>query len=495
MPLLENLVHMPLARALGWTLFYSLWEGAVLALVLLAALFLTRSPRARYVCACLAMLATLAAFGITLCVLTYEEGGRHAVAIHPLSGASVLADQFTPALARSFHMGDALASLAPFWIIGVILFYLRSIASWVSAQRLKRRGVCRAPDPWPRRLETLCRTLRVSRPVTLLETCLSEIPVVVGHLRPVILAPVGMLSGMSDAQMEAILLHELAHIVRCDYLVNLLQTLVEGFLFYHPAVWWISGIVRAERENCCDDLVVSAGGDAREYAAALSILEHTRCAAHESALAAAGGNLVKRIRRLLYPLEERPFQPFFSTAILGLVAAGALLTWQASILAQNPDSQAEHPNASRYTQWLNEDVVYIIEKQERAAFLNLKTDEERDHFIEQFWLRRDPTPGTPQNEFKEEHYRRIAYANSHFGWRSLPGWRTDRGRIYIVYGPPDEKEVHPTGRPAKAGAPAVNYPVEDWLYHQIKDVGQNVLVEFEDTSRSGDFRMTKDPDR
>ena len=100
--------------------------------------------------------------------------------------------------------------------------------------------------------------------------------------------------------------------------------------------------------------------------------------------------------------------------------------------------------ANPYSKWVNEDVAYIISDEERAAFKSLQSDPEREHFIEQFWLRRDPTPGTPENEFKEEHYRRIAYANDHFA-AAIPGWKTDRGRIYITYGPPDEKESHPSG--------------------------------------------------
>ena len=152
----------------------------------------------------------------------------------------------------------------------------------MAAGRVRDRGVCRAPDPWPQRLQHLAARLRVSQPVALLETCLADVPVVVGYLRPVILVPVGMLAGMP----------ELAHILRRDYLANLLQTVVEGFLFYHPAIWWISIVVRAERENCCDDLVVEASGDAREYAAALAALEQTRWAADRAALAATGGSLV-----------------------------------------------------------------------------------------------------------------------------------------------------------------------------------------------------------
>ena len=155
-----------------------------------------------------------------------------------------------------------------------------------------RRGGCaspecaRAPGDWQQRLDGLAARLRISKPVALLESCLAEVPVVIGYARPVILMPVGLLAGLPVAQVEAILIHELAHIRRQDYLVNLMQTFIEGLLFYHPAVWWISGVIRAERENCCDDLAVAVTGDARQYAAALAALEQNRWAAHELALAA-----------------------------------------------------------------------------------------------------------------------------------------------------------------------------------------------------------------
>jgi GWxTD domain-containing protein len=150
-----------------------------------------------------------------------------------------------------------------------------------------------------------------------------------------------------------------------------------------------------------------------------------------------------------------------------------------------------------YKKWLEEDVVYIISDEERKAFHQLNTDEEREQFVEQFWLRRDPTPDTEENEFKEEHYRRIAYANEHFA-SGLPGWRMDRGRIYIQYGPPDEIEAHSSGgsyeRPmSEGGGETETYPFEQWRYRYIEGVGQNIILEFVDTTMSGEYRMTMDP--
>ncbi len=150
-----------------------------------------------------------------------------------------------------------------------------------------------------------------------------------------------------------------------------------------------------------------------------------------------------------------------------------------------------------YKKWLNEDVVYIITDEERKAFHQLNTDEERENFVEQFWLRRDPTPDTEENEFKEEHYRRIAYANEHFA-SGIPGWKTDRGRVYIVYGPPDEIESHPSGgtyeRPIEEGGGETStYPFEDWRYRYIDGIGTNIVIEFVDTTMTGEYHMTMDP--
>jgi len=150
-----------------------------------------------------------------------------------------------------------------------------------------------------------------------------------------------------------------------------------------------------------------------------------------------------------------------------------------------------------YRKWLNEDVFYIITDEERTAFKRLQTDEEREQFIEQFWLRRDPTPDTVENEFKEEHYRRIAYANERFA-SGIPGWKTDRGRIYITFGPPDERDEHPSGGtyerpPEEGGGETTTYPFEDWRYRYIEGIGNDVLVEFVDPTMTGEYHMTMDP--
>ncbi len=150
-----------------------------------------------------------------------------------------------------------------------------------------------------------------------------------------------------------------------------------------------------------------------------------------------------------------------------------------------------------FKKWLDEDVKYIITNEERKTFANLSTDEEREQFIEQFWIRRDPTPDSVENEFRDEHYRRIAYANERFA-SGIPGWKTDRGRVYIAYGPPDEIEAHPSGgmyqRPYEEGGGFTStYPFETWRYRWLEGIGSDILLEFVDPTMTGEYRLTMDP--
>jgi len=490
MRLLEALVATPLAGVVGWTLLHSLWQGAIISAALGASLMMMRSPRTRYAAACLAMLLMLGGFAVTLVRLV--PGGIHSLrtvrtAAFPTWNFQEATDVTSPS---NTGLAAAVPWLAPFWIAGVCSFYLGHVASWISVCRLRRRSVCCASDKWQKQLTYLSAHLRLSRPIQLLESCLADTPMVLGHFRPIILMPIGLLAGLTSEHIEAILLHELAHIRRFDYLVNLLQRSVEGLLFYNPALWWISRVIRAERENCCDDVAVAISGNAHEYAAALAVLEQNRWSGREPAVAATGGNLVKRIRRLLYP--EGPnggWTPLFGTVILMATAAVTLLGLQSTSPQRSSaavQSQSDATETSPYFKWLNEDVVYIISDQERVAFKKLTTDEDRKKFIEQFWQQRDPTPGTPENEFQEEHYRRIAFANEHYA-SGIPGWKTDRGRIYITLGPPDEIDAHPSGG---QGTPV---PFEDWIYRHIEGVGDDVTFNFTDPQLNGEYRLTLNP--
>jgi GWxTD domain-containing protein len=152
---------------------------------------------------------------------------------------------------------------------------------------------------------------------------------------------------------------------------------------------------------------------------------------------------------------------------------------------------------SPYKKWLSEEVPYIITDEERSSFKKLSTDEEREQFIEQFWERRNPNPSSPENEFKEEYYRRIAYTNEHFA-SGIPGWKTDRGRIYIMYGPADEVDSHPSGGtydrpPEEGGGQTATFPFEQWRYRYIDGIGTNIILEFVDPTMTGEYHLTMDP--
>jgi GWxTD domain-containing protein len=170
---------------------------------------------------------------------------------------------------------------------------------------------------------------------------------------------------------------------------------------------------------------------------------------------------------------------------------------QAAKQKSKSDNQLKKELDSQYKRWLDQDVVYIISAEERSAFLHLSTNEEREQFIEQFWQRRSPDPDSPENTFKEEHYRRIAYSNEHFA-SGIPGWKTDRGKIYIMWGAPDEIESHPSGgsydRPAnEGGGQTSTYPFEQWRYRYLEGVGNDIILEFVDPSMTGEFHLTMDP--
>jgi hypothetical protein len=219
------------------------------------------------------------------------------------------------------------------WLAGVTILTLRLFTGWIWVQRLRTHGVYAVQPAWERILVRLSRQLHISRTITLLESTRVDVPTVIGWLKPVVLMPMSALGALSPAQLEAILAHELAHIRRHDYLVNLLQTLVETLLFYHPAVWWVSRRIRIERENCCDDLAVSLCGDPVAYANALADLESLRSSIpplgrlDRMAMAATGGSLLQRVRRLLgAPTSHTGRGPaWLAASVALLVVAGITL--------------------------------------------------------------------------------------------------------------------------------------------------------------------------
>jgi len=208
---------------------------------------------------------------------------------------------------------------------------------------------------------------------------------------------------------------------------------------------------------------------------------------HQSGLENSGGRWVPHVARWVVAAT------IGSMLLSALQASPQKLSRQERRRQKAMQKEMESP----YKKWLDEEVPYVIMDEERAAFKKLSTDDEREQFIEQFWERRNPNPGSPENEFKEEYYRRIAYSNEHYA-SGIPGWKTDRGRIYIMYGPPDEIEDHPSGGtydrpPEEGGGQTSTFPFQQWRYRYIDGIGTNVILEFVDPTMTGEFHLTMDP--
>jgi uncharacterized protein (TIGR03435 family) len=297
---------------LGWTLVHFLWQGLSIAVLYAGArraVARTSSPQARYLLACAALAAMMAAPLATWGLMRPSDASPDAAyrirSTPPAASTTGIATTTItlPAAVRARVSGvqpaQFLLWVVMLWLAGAVVFWVRLAGGWVVAARMRSVLVRRAPPEWQETLSKLGARIGLSRPVRLLVSALVQVPTVVGWLRPVVLLPVGALSGLPAEHLEALLLHELAHIRRHDYLVNILQSVAEALLFYHPAVWWVSGHIRAERELCCDDVAVSVSGDALMYARALAQLESYRPAHLSAAVAANGGSLAGRIARLL----------------------------------------------------------------------------------------------------------------------------------------------------------------------------------------------------
>jgi len=322
---------------LGWTLAHFLWEGAVLACLLALALWLTagRSPRLRYGLACLTLVAMIMAPALTwpwLGRALKPEEARSPTAQVEVRGrgdASRLAQVTSAGLRPDASAWSPIVVAC--WMAGVTLLSLRLAGGWTWLQWLRRRrGTVPAGDEVQLRLLRLCQRMRLASNIRILLCERVNGPTVMGWLRPVILMPPAALLGLTPNQVELVLAHEIAHILRHDFAINLIQSCVEVLLFYHPAVWWVSAKIRQERELCCDDLAVRTTGDALDYAAALTRLEalcrppdSPRQMAQALALGATGGSFMHRMKRLVSPMAPTPMAPR-AGLVLVLLAGGVL---------------------------------------------------------------------------------------------------------------------------------------------------------------------------
>jgi uncharacterized protein (TIGR03435 family) len=337
---------------LGWVLIHFVWQGAVLAIAAFVVLrwCVHQPPSVRYAIACGTLMMMLTAAAATAVIVgrgwSESSPGQLDVRISPAVPLTVKEDErplqleALTSFVDSMRHGRAIEALFPWivstWLVGITLLLLRTFAGWWRVRRLHRIALVSSRSRWQAAANRIASRLGLRRAIRIVELAGIDVPLVVGCLRPVVVLPIAAFSHLSPAQADAILAHELAHIRRHDYLINLMQTLAETLLFYHPGVWWISARIRNEREDCCDDVAVAVCGDPVGYAAALAELENRRSGSPHLAPAATGGSLLNRVRRILHAeiphQADAPHWIVLCALAAVLVAAGV---WRLD--AQGPD--------------------------------------------------------------------------------------------------------------------------------------------------------------
>jgi GWxTD domain-containing protein len=444
---------MTATDALSWTLVHFLWQGAVIGLITMVALWVARRPESRYVVGCLG----LAAMGVaTVGTYAHLRGGGAGHVLVSISSAPSMLEAALPWVNRV-------------WAVGTTVLLLRALGGWLVARRRMRAGLGQLSQEWQERAFRLAQRLGVERRARVFESVAVRVPMVFGWVKPVVLLPACALSGLTVGQVEALLAHELAHVRRHDYLVNLVQTALESVLFYHPAVWWVSGRVRRERELCCDEVAVEVCGDRLLYSHALLRMEEARIVV---AMAANGGSLQERVGRVLGMSETRMgWTPAWILGGVLLVCMGVV--WAKTEQAPPPplpgaDRQAEDFSRAqeKKMQRVKQDMERANAEMERAA---LKMEQSRkareltnerrarmEHEIQRMQREREVELITREVEMQagmmarqarvvneEEIERRMRYAEERFSNDGVNGLLTDRGRAYVKMGPPDEIESHP----------------------------------------------------
>lgn len=392
---IQETLSQELINAMGWTLIHSIWQGGLIALGL-GILFwiLHRHPaQVRYLSALSALflmfITSVGTFFYFLDPSTAEvplsaSAANLELLYTPIEAqAEVVSPQILENASASGANPDMWSEITAYfhrhlpmivviWLMGVLLLLLKLIGGIAYVQRLKNYRTSPVAESWRRKLDKLARRLQVSKPVRLVESAIVKTPMVIGHLKPIILLPAGLLTGLPPDQIEVVLAHELAHIRRHDYLINILQRLVELLFFYHPAVWWLSAMVRTEREHCCDDMAVGISGDSLVFAKALASIQEMGIGHPAMAMTFSGKKkqILSRVNRLLKG-SRIVFSPtegfimagilFFSIFLINLNASAKLEPHEAvefmgggienNIIAQNDIEVQQAPE--KYPDWSN----------------------------------------------------------------------------------------------------------------------------------------------
>jgi beta-lactamase regulating signal transducer with metallopeptidase domain len=340
----------PWMQATGWTLVHFIWQGGLLAVATAAGLRLSRrrSPEARYAIACIGLATMLASAAVTASVF-WAPGPVRLPGGNILSGVPVsdvtltmlpgASDVVSPVKSSVFALTttrlEAFLSFVVWaWLAGVTLFLMRFAGGCWRVHRVRVASLAEVVSPWQSASERLAVRLRLDVPFRVVESSLVDVPTVIGWVRPMILLPLAALTNLTPMQIEALLAHELAHIRRRDYAVNLLQTLAETLLFYHPGVWWVSTRIREAREQCCDDVAVELCDEPATYAAALAELASWRGRDPSLAVGAADGAVLRRVRRLLHVDEDTAPRSMTGFVVLAVsVSLAAVVVAQSSAQA------------------------------------------------------------------------------------------------------------------------------------------------------------------
>jgi ankyrin repeat protein/beta-lactamase regulating signal transducer with metallopeptidase domain len=356
-----DLFSQEVIHALGWTLLHSLWQGALIGIVLAIILLLMRrfTAQTRYYMILTAMLTLLA-----LSIFTFTDlyqtptAAETAINTQPHHSAAITDNAIllpeeikqTPAAVSSFtfnqwrqtfimYFNRHLPSIVTLWLLGMLIFLLKFLGGFAYSQRLKHYRTEPISDNWQEKIKLLCQTLNIDRAVTALKSGMARVPMVIGYFKPVVLVPASLFTGLSPQQIESILAHELAHIARHDYLLNLMQSLIEVIYFYHPAVWWISGCLRSEREHCCDDIAVKVSGDSCTFARTLADLQE-KCLESNALIMAFTGSRNKLFQRI-HRLVNRPkIKSSFGEGFFAALVIVICLTVVAFSMKKNPQMVA-----------------------------------------------------------------------------------------------------------------------------------------------------------
>ncbi len=354
---------------LGWTLCHFLWQGAVVAIALKLILPTLKDARLRYALSCAAMIVMA-----TLPFVTFDRLGPKPEVSHRLpspaqpqswseTSPGTPRGQIVEAQQRlSYQAAEPiLRGVVAGWMLGTVFFSLRLWVSWVQVRLLLRIHSDPLEAEWLAKSRELVARVGIARPVRFLRSTALQVPVAIGWLKPVVLVPAGMLGGLTPREVETILLHELAHIARHDFVINVLQSVVETLLFYHPAVWWVSNRVRAERELCCDDLAVRLSGSPLDLAKALAKLEESRLVP-SLALSAQGSDLPHRIRRLLRPAtaSSRGSQAVIASVTAFALVLGVCISCKAKTAPKEDGASAASQAARLQTRSFDVNVSNVV---------------------------------------------------------------------------------------------------------------------------------------